>query len=70
VTCRSAGRAALFNGLPEMPMKNVVLEDCRFRADKGFTLNHVDGLTMKNVTVDVPGEKIIYGDGVKDVKIN
>ena len=70
VTCRSAGRAALFNGLPEMPMQNVVLEDCRFRADKGFTLNHVDGLTMKNVIVDVPGEKITYGDGVKNVTIN
>ncbi|MDE6697593.1 MAG: glycoside hydrolase family 28 protein [Muribaculaceae bacterium] len=70
VVCRSAGRAALFNGLPEMPMKNVVLEDCRFRADKGFTLNHVDGLTMKNVIVDVPGEKITYGDGVKNVNIN
>lgn len=69
VVCRSAGRAALFNGLPEMPMKNVVLEDCRFRANNGFTLNHVDGLTLKNVTVDVPGEKITYGEGVKNVSI-
>lgn len=70
VVCRKAGRAALFNGLPEMPMKNVVLEDCRFRADQGFVLNHVDGLTMKNVTVDVPGETISYGEGVKNVKID
>lgn len=70
VTCRSAARAALFNGLPEMPMKNVVIENSRFRADKGFTLNNVDGLTMKNVVVDVPGEKITYGDGVKNVKID
>ncbi|MDE6341674.1 MAG: glycoside hydrolase family 28 protein [Muribaculaceae bacterium] len=70
VTCRSAGRAALFNGLPEMPMKNVVIEDSRFRADKGFMLNYVDGLTLKNVTVDVPGEKIVYGDGVVGVKID
>lgn len=70
VVCRSAGQAALFNGLPEMPMKNVVIEDSRFRADKGFILNHIDGLTMKNVLVDVPGEKITYGDGVKNVKIN
>lgn len=70
VVCRSAGQAALFNGLPEMPMKNVVIEDSRFRADKGFILNHVDGLTMKNVVVDVPGEKITYGDEVKNVKIN
>ncbi len=53
-----------------MPMKNVVLEDCRFRADKGFALNHVDGLTLKNVTVDVPGETITYGEGVENVKID
>lgn len=69
VTCRSAARAALFNGLPEMPMKNVVIEDSRFRADKGFELNYIDGLTLKNVTVDVPGEKIIYGEGVKGVTL-
>lgn len=69
VVCRSAGRAALFNGLPEMPMKNVVIENSRFRADKGFLLNNIDGLTMKNVTVDVPGEKITYGDGVKNISI-
>ena len=67
VVCRSAGRAALFNGLPEMPMKNVVIEDSRFRADKGFTLNYVDGLTMKNVTIDVPGEKITIGEGVRNL---
>ncbi len=70
VVCRSAGRAALFNGLPEMPMKNVVIEDSRFRADNGFTLNNIDGLTMKNVTVDVKGEKITYGEGVRNISIN
>lgn len=70
VTCRSAGRAALFNGLPEMPMKNVVISDSRFRASNGFTLNHVDGLTLHNVTIDVPGEQITYGDGVENVKID
>lgn len=69
LTCRSAGRAALFNGLPEMPMKNVVITDSRFRADKGITLNHVDGLTLKNVTVDVPGEAITYGEGVANVQV-
>lgn len=67
VVCRWAKRAALFNGLPEMPMKNVVITNSRFRAETGFTLNHVDGLTLKNVTVDVPGEKITYGEGVRNV---
>ena len=50
-------------------MKNVVITDSRFRADAGFMLNHVDGLTLKNVTVDVPGDKITEGEGVKNVNL-
>lgn len=69
IICRSAKRAAFFNGLPEMPMQNVVITDSRFRADSGFTLNHVDGLTLKNVTIDVPGQAITEGEGVKNVRI-
>lgn len=68
VTCRHAGRAALFNGLPEMPMKNVVITNSMFRADKGIELNHVDGLTLRNVTVTTPGEKITRGEGVRNVR--
>ena len=49
-------------------MKNVVIDNSLFRADKGFSLNNIDGLTLKNVTIDVPGEKIIYGDGVRNIK--
>ncbi|MDE5724441.1 MAG: glycoside hydrolase family 28 protein [Duncaniella sp.] len=70
VTCRQAGRAALFNGLPEMPMKNVVISNSIFRADKGVELNHVDGLTLRNVTIATPGDKIKEGEGVRNVKIN
>lgn len=70
VTCRWAKQAALFNGLPEMPMQNVVITDSRFRAEKGITLNYVDGLTLKNVTIDTEGQKITEGQGVKNVKVN
>ncbi|WP_289752291.1 glycoside hydrolase family 28 protein [uncultured Duncaniella sp.] len=69
VTCRSAKRAALFNGLPEMPMKNVVIRNSHFRADSGIELNHVDGLTLENVRITVPGETIKKGEGVKDVSV-
>jgi len=69
ITCRWAGRAALFNGLPEMPMKNVVITNSLFRAETGIELNHVDGLTMKNVVIQVPEGKqpITEGEGVKNV---
>ncbi|MDE6430065.1 MAG: glycoside hydrolase family 28 protein, partial [Duncaniella sp.] len=69
VTCRSAKRAALFNGLPEMPMKNVVISNSHFRADTGIELNHVDGLTLKNVRITTPGEQIKQGEGVKNVNV-
>lgn len=69
VTCRSARRAAFFNGLPEMPMKNVVLTNSMFRADKGVELNNVDGLILKNVEIITQGEKVMQGEGVKGLKI-
>ncbi|MCH5326710.1 MAG: glycoside hydrolase family 28 protein [Duncaniella sp.] len=69
ITCRSAKCAAFFNGLPEMPMKNVVVKNSLFRADKGIVLNHVDGLTLENVTIETNGEKITEGDGVKNVTV-
>ncbi len=69
VVCRQAGRAALFNGLPEMPMKNVVISNSTFRANKGIELNHVDGLTLRDVRIITPGQEITTGEGVKNVNI-
>lgn len=67
--CRSAAKAAFINGLPEMPIQNIVIEDSRIRADKGITLNYIDGLTLKNVVIDTPGEKISKGEGVSNVSV-
>ena len=54
-----------------MPMKNVVITNSLFRADTGIELKHVDGLTLRNVTVMVPEGKqpITEGQGVKNVEI-
>ncbi|MCM1094416.1 MAG: glycoside hydrolase family 28 protein [Lachnospiraceae bacterium] len=70
ITCRSAKRAAFFNGLPEMPMKNVQIKNSRFRADTGITLNHVDGLLLDNVTIDaLNGEPLTKQNGVTNLVI-
>ena len=53
-----------------MPMKNVVIRNSHFRADKGIELNHVDGLTLENVEITTPGEKITTGEGVRNVSIS
>ncbi len=70
ITCRSAKKAAFFNGLPEMPMKNVQIKNSRFRADTGITLNHVDGLLLDNVVLDIiNGEALIKQNGVTNLTI-
>lgn len=50
-------------------MNNVVIRNSHFRADSGIELNHVDGLTLENVRITVPGETIKKGEGVKDVSV-
>ncbi|WP_258103295.1 glycoside hydrolase family 28 protein [Marinoscillum sp. MHG1-6] len=43
--------AGFFQGLPEMNLKNVVLENAVLHAKKGVTFIDVDGVTFKNVTI-------------------
>lgn len=70
VTCRSAERAMYFNGLPEMPIKNITVKNSRFRADTGVVLNYVDGLTLDHVTIDaLSGQPVTELNGVTNLKI-
>lgn len=48
---RGAKRSMFFNGLPEMPVKNIVVKDSKFNDVTGVIANYVDGLTFDNVTV-------------------
>lgn len=51
VVCKGAGRAVLFQGLPEMNLKNMNLENVNIVADKGLYCVDADGVQMKNVTI-------------------
>lgn len=52
VISRNAGRAMFFNGLPEMPVKNVVVKNVTFDNPKeGIVLNQVDGVVLENITM-------------------
>ncbi|MCL2098421.1 MAG: glycoside hydrolase family 28 protein [Bacteroidales bacterium] len=61
IVCKGAGRAMYFNGLPEMNVKNVSLENVYIQADTGAVISETDGITIKNVTI-VPkiGDPIIF----------
>lgn len=51
VWCRGARRAMLFNGLPEMNVENVTVENCAVYAQTGAQINESTGVVLRNVTV-------------------
>ncbi len=52
LVCRGAGRAAWLQGLPEMPIQEVILENVKIIADEGVACVDAEQLTFKNVTVE------------------
>lgn len=52
IVCRGARRAAYFNGLPEMPVSNVLIKDMEVNnAQEGIVINRTDGVTLDDIKV-------------------
>lgn len=51
IICHGAKRAIYFNGLPEMPIKNVEMKNSKFFSLEGADLNYADGILFKNVEI-------------------
>lgn len=52
VICRGAGWAVWLQGLPEMPIQEVALENVQITADEGVACVDADQLSFKNVTIE------------------
>ena len=58
--CAGARRALFFNGIPEMPIENVVLEDIDITSRLGAEFIYSKAVTMKNVTIrNTEGEQVV-----------
>jgi polygalacturonase len=51
IVCRGAARAAMIEGLPEMPISGIVLEDVQLSADTGLVAVNARGLVLRRVRV-------------------
>ena len=51
ILCRGAGRAVMLEGLPEMPIRGIVLEDVRMTATKGLATVDADAITLRRVEI-------------------
>ncbi len=56
VICSGAKRAVYFNGLPEMPIRNVCLKNINMIAEEGAVFNKTENVTIENVIIN--GEEI------------
>ena len=56
ITASNSYEALSLNGLSEMNLKNIIVEDSYFDTKKALTIVDADGITLKNV-------KIKYTDG-------
>lgn len=51
VICRGAARAVWFNGLPEMPLSNLKMENSLFVCRKGVEMHYAKDITFQNVSI-------------------
>ena len=59
IICQGAKRAIYFNGLPEMPLENVWINNSLFVTDEGADMNYAKKIFFKNVNIkNSKGERI------------
>jgi len=49
VYCNGASKAIFIRGIPEMHVKDIVLEDMVIRSDKGIDIQEATGISFKNI---------------------
>ncbi|MCF7803304.1 MAG: glycoside hydrolase family 28 protein [Candidatus Marinimicrobia bacterium] len=60
IVCRGAGSAMWIQGLPEMNVQNMALENIRITSTNGASVIDVDELTLKNVEITAKNEPVFY----------
>ncbi|MEG1586805.1 MAG: glycoside hydrolase family 28 protein [Bacteroidales bacterium] len=70
ITCAGARRAMFFNGLPEMNIFNVNIENAVISATYGAELAEADGVNFKNVKVHVEKGPALNLKNVKNLQVN
>lgn len=60
IVCKGASRAAIFQGLPEMKLHDIHLENAVIEADSGIDVFDSENIFLKNVTVHVKGRTPIH----------
>ena len=70
ITANNIGRAMFFNGLPEMPIRNIQIKDVVINdARTGIVISQAENVTIDNTLVETEGKALDVKDS-KNVKVN
>ena len=70
IVCKGAGRALFLQGLPEMNLENVSLQNIQIVADKGGEVIDAKGISMKSVQITAHSGPALLFKNAKDVQIH
>ena len=59
ITCEGAKLAFQIRGLPEMPVRDIVLEHINIKADKAGAITFSDGIVCKDVHVEAADGSLV-----------
>lgn len=70
ITANGVGRVMFFNGLPEMPIRNIDIKDVQItNAKAGIVISQAENVTIDNANVETEGE-VLKVRFAKNVKVN
>ena len=59
IICKSSGRAMFFNGLPEMPIRNVTVKNVIISdAKEGVVISQAEGVVLENIHIETKGHTL------------
>jgi polygalacturonase len=70
VVCNGAGKAMYFNGLPEMPLSNISVENSVISATSGVEIRESEKVTLKNVIINSRNSPAVMLFNCKDLTMN
>lgn len=70
IVCRGAGRAMYFNGLPEMKIKNITIDNVAIiNAQSGIVINQAENVTITNTRVEPSNGDVLTLRNAYDIEI-
>lgn len=70
IICVNADRAMYFNGLPEMNVKNIYVENVIISSDKGIELSESDGIVFNNIKIVPKSGPALILNNVKNFRLS